>query len=323
MAKEMSEANILRELEPVVENRLNWHLSKVTKWNPHDYVPWSEGGNYYALGGEDWEPSQSRLGSAAMSAMYINLLTEDNLPSYNRVITETFGYGLDNPWAAWVDRWTAEEARHGISMRDFLVVTRAIDPVELEYARIEQVTRHFRSDKSPLEGMAYVTMQELATRIAHRNTGRESEKDGEPLANKLLGRIALDENFHMIFYRETVKSAFEIAPNQMMQAVAKEVTEFQMPGTTIPGFEEHAKTISKAGIYDVPLHAYEVVEPTLKEWNVWHRDDLSGSGAEARDYLGKFIEETLSPFANKFINSWEKKGLKHPYLPRAKSRGAE
>ena len=314
------DAWVLRELEPVVEKRLNWHYSKVTKWNPHDYVPWSEGKNFYHLGGEDWEPTQSKLGTAAMSAMYVNLLTEDNLPSYHRVIADTFGYDIDKPWTAWVNRWTAEEARHGIAMRDFLVVTRAIDPVNLEQARLEQVTQHFQSDKSPLQGMAYVTMQELATRISHRNTGKESEKDGEPLANKLLARIALDENYHMIFYRELVKSAFEVAPNEMMQAVANEVINFQMPGTTIPDFGNHAKIISKAGIYDIPLHAYEVVEPTLDQWNVWDREDLTGEGAKARDDLDQFLKSTLYPLADTFIESWKNRGVKHPNLPAAKQR---
>ena len=133
----------------------------------------------------------------------------------------------------------------------------------------------------------------------------------------------MDENLHMIFYRETVKSAFEIAPNQMMKAVANQVIGFQMPGTTIPDFGTHAKTISKAGIYDVPLHAYEVVEPTLKEWNVWNREDLTGEGARARDDLGKFIKEGLNPLADGFIASWDRKGLQHPYLPKAKARSAE
>ncbi len=320
MTAEKDTAWILKELEPVVEERLNWHLDKTSNWNPHDYVPWSDGHNFYALGGEDWEPTQSKLGEAAMSAMYVNLLTEDNLPSYHRVIAKTFGYDEDNPWTAWVNRWTAEEGRHSIAMRDFLVVTRAIDPVNLEQARIDQVTQHFNSDKSPLEAMAYVTMQELATRIAHRNTGLESEKDGEPLANNLLKRIALDENYHMIFYRELVKAAFEVAPNDMMQAVAKEVMNFQMPGTTIREFGRHAVTIANAGIYDVPLHALEVVKPTMKLWNIEKRTDVTGEGAEAQEKLGRFLNNKLYPLANNLVSGWKSKSDQHPYLPLSEQR---
>ena len=66
--------------------------------------------------------------------MVTNLLTEDNLPSYHRAIAEHFS--LDDAWGAWVNRWTVEESRHGIALRDYLVVTRAVDPNALEQARI-------------------------------------------------------------------------------------------------------------------------------------------------------------------------------------------
>jgi acyl-[acyl-carrier-protein] desaturase len=39
-----------------------------------------------------------------------------------------------------VNRWTVEVNRHGIALRDYLIVTRAVDPIALEQARIEQMT---------------------------------------------------------------------------------------------------------------------------------------------------------------------------------------
>ena len=258
-------------------------------WHPHDYVPWTDGKNFAYLGGEDWDLTQSKLGHAARAAMYVNLLTEDNLPSYHREISTVFG--RDSAWGTWVDRWTAEEGKHSIAMRDFLIVTRAINPIELEQGRMAQVTAHYTSgDKTPLQAVAYVTMQELATRIAHRNTGLESKKDGDELANKLLGRIAMDENLHMLFYRNIGTAAFTIAPDEMMQALAKEIIEFQMPGaTTIPGFWANAAVIADAEIYDLNIHANKIIKPTLDHWNVWNREDLSGEGAAAREKLGRFI----------------------------------
>ena len=132
MSKDLTDLQLLHELEPVVEKNLNRHLSMRKDWNPHDYIPWSDGKNYYALGGQDWDPEQSQLSEVAQVAMLQNLLTEDNLPSYHREIAMNFG--MDGPWGQWVNRWTAEENRHGIALRDYLVVTRAIDPVELETA---------------------------------------------------------------------------------------------------------------------------------------------------------------------------------------------
>ena len=289
MTKESNRTNILRELEPVVDSELNRHLRQTDDWNPHDYVPWSDGENFAYLGGKDWEPVQSKLGEVARTAMYVNLLTEDNLPSYHREIATTFT--RDSAWGEWVGRWTAEEARHGISMRDYLVVTRAIDPVALEQARMQHMTAGYDSgDKSPLEAIAYVTMQELATRIAHRNTGKESLKDGDELADKLLGRIAKDENLHMVFYRNLGRAALDVAPNEMMRAITKEVQQFAMPGATIPNFRRHSVMIAKAGIYDLKQHVEEVLEPTLKYWKVNEREDLRDDGEQARDELKATLE---------------------------------
>lgn len=305
MAKEIGTTNILRELEPVVESELNRHLRQTEDWNPHDYVPWSDGENFAYLGGRDWEPTQSRLGGVARTAMYVNLLTEDNLPSYHREIATTFG--RDSAWGEWVGRWTAEEARHGISMRDYLVVTRAIDPVALEQARMQHMTAGYDSgDKSPLEAIAYVTMQELATRIAHRNTGKESLKDGDELADKLLTRIAKDENLHMVFYRNLGRAALDVAPNEMMRAITSEIQNFAMPGATIPDFRKHAVTIAKAGIYDLQQHVNEVVEPTLKFWKIDKREDLSDDGAAAREEL-YFTLDSLKKAAERFAESRERR----------------
>ncbi|HTH71736.1 MAG TPA: acyl-ACP desaturase, partial [Candidatus Pristimantibacillus sp.] len=207
------EIGVLHELEPVVAANLNRHEATAKLWHPHDFVPWDEGRNFAAMGGEDWDPSQSRLSDDAQMALILNLLTEDNLPSYHHIIAEQFG--LDGPWGQWVGRWTAEENRHAIVIRDFLVVTRAVDPVDLEKMRMEHMTRGYKTEreKTPLETLAYVTFQELATRMSHRNTGAICN---DPDADRMLARVAADENLHMLFYRNLVEAALEIAPDEMM-----------------------------------------------------------------------------------------------------------
>src|SRR5271156_2832083 len=202
MSAELTNLQLLQELEPVVEKNINRHLSMHKNWNPHDYIPWSDGKNYYALGGQDWEPGQSQLSDVAQVAMVQNLMTEDNLPSYHREIAMNFS--MDGPWGYWVNRWTAEENRHGIALRDYLVVTRAVDPVELEKLRLEVVNRGFSPGQNQqgdllsenlFDSIVYVTFQELATRVSHRNTGKACN---EPIADQLLAKISQDENLHMI-----------------------------------------------------------------------------------------------------------------------------
>jgi acyl-[acyl-carrier-protein] desaturase len=292
---------LLTELEPVVAQNLDRHLGLAKEWHPHDYIPWSEGRDFAFLGGEDWSPEQSRLDETAKAAMITNLLTEDNLPSYHREIATNFG--RDGAWGTWVGRWTAEENRHGIALRDYLVVTRGVDPVELERARMDYMTTGYDSgDKTPLEAIAYVSFQELATRVSHRNTGRAT---GDPIADKLLGRIATDENLHMVFYRNLMAAAFDVAPDLAMQAVTKEVTDFQMPGATMANFRRHSMLIAKAGIYDLRLHHDEVVSPVLRAWKVFDRTDLGPVGEQAREELARFLEG-LDAQATRFVESRER-----------------
>jgi acyl-[acyl-carrier-protein] desaturase len=301
MSQTSPHAAVLHELEPVVAENLDRHIAIAKEWHPHDYVPWDEGRNFAFLGGEDWSPEQSRLDESAKAAMFVNLLTEDNLPSYHREIATRFG--RDGAWGQWVGRWTAEENRHGVALRDYLVVTRGVDPVALERARMDYMTLGYDSgDKTPLEALAYVSFQELATRVSHRNTGRATS---DPIADKLLARIATDENLHMVFYRNLMAAAFEIDPDLAMQAVTKEVVGFEMPGATMTGFRKNSMIIAKAGIYDLRLHHDDVVSPVLRAWRVFERTDLGPAGEKAREELAAFLSG-LDAQATRFVESRER-----------------
>ncbi|QIV82810.1 acyl-ACP desaturase [Mycolicibacterium frederiksbergense] len=293
MQKPMADAVLLHELESIAEDNVNRHLATTKDWYPHDYVPWQEGRNFAATGGADWEPGQSSLGEVARAAMITNLLTEDNLPSYHRQAAGSFSQ--DGPWGAWVNRWTAEENRHGIAIRDYLVVTRAVDLAALERARMEHVTNGFAATKEELSkydsdflmSVAYVTFQELATRVSHRNTGRVCD---DPIADRLLSRIAADENLHMIFYRNICDAALDLSPDQTLDAVAAVVENFRMPGQGMPDFRRNGVIMAKHGIYDLRQHLDEVVVPVLRKWRIFDRTDFSAHGEARRDQLAAFLE---------------------------------
>ena len=278
---------LLHDLEPVVTENLNRHLAVAKEWMPHEYVPWSLGRDYADLGGQAWDPEQSRLSPIAQTALEVNLLTEDNLPSYHREIERAFG--RDSAWGTWVHRWTAEEGRHAYCIRDYLLVTRGVDPVELERARMQVMQTGYNTQDAPLlRVLAYVSFQELATRISHRNTGRYAE---DPIAERLLTRVSTDENLHMVFYRNLVKAALEISPGPTLRAITDEVTNFHMPGIVIPGFARKAALIAKAGIYDLRIHHDEVIWPLLRQWGVFDLGSLDGEGEKACAELADFLTE--------------------------------
>jgi acyl-[acyl-carrier-protein] desaturase len=285
----LDQTALLIELEPVVATNLDRHLSLAREWFPHEYVPWSEGRTFDGiLGGEPWREDDSELPDVARTALIVNLLTEDNLPSYHHEIATLFG--RDGAWGTWVHRWTAEEGRHGIAIRDYLTVSRAVDPVALERARMVHMQAGYANahDDEVLHSVAYVAFQELATRISHRNTGKAT---GDPIAEQLLARVAADENLHMVFYRNLLAAAFDLEPNSAMRAVADVVAGFEMPGANIEGFGRKALSIALAGIYDLRQHRDEVLQPVLRQWNVWDRTGLDAEGEKAREQLATQMQD--------------------------------
>ena len=288
-AKPMTQTQMLLELEQVVEENLNRHLTVAKEWFPHEYVPWSDGRNFDGpLNGDPWSPEDSKMSDVARSALIVNLLTEDNLPSYHHEIAILFG--RDAAWGDWVHRWTAEEGRHGIAIRDYLLTSRAVDPVQLEQLRMQHMSTGYESAHSEdlVRSLAYVSFQELATRVSHRNTGKITD---DPVADQLLARVAADENLHMIFYRNLLKGALELSPNATMRAITDVVTTFQMPGTDIAGFQRKAVEMAIAGVYDRRQHRDEVVAPVLRFWNVFEIEGLDAEGEQARTELSDFMDE--------------------------------
>jgi acyl-[acyl-carrier-protein] desaturase len=295
----ITEHQLLVELEPVVEGELNRHMQQAREWFPHEYIPWSVGEDFAGpLDGKEWSPTELRFSDAARTSLIVNLLTEDNLPSYHHEIATIFG--RDGAWGEWVGRWTAEEGRHGTAIRDYLLVTRSVDPIELERARMTHMTVGFEAiHPGVLAGLSYVSFQELATRVSHRNTGIATQ---DPFAEQLLARIALDENLHMVFYRNVLAAAFEIAPDMTMRAVTNSVRDFAMPGHGIEGFERKAVQIAVAGIYDIRQHRDEVVMPVLRKWGCLDRTDFGEVGQQARDELVLLLdamEQTAIRFEEK------------------------
>ncbi|WP_280300240.1 acyl-ACP desaturase [Nocardia neocaledoniensis] len=295
MPRDLTQREILTELEPVAESCLNSHLGMSKDWQPHDYIPWEQGRNFAMLGGIDWEPEQSTLSEVAKAAMITNLLTEDNLPSYHREISQNFS--RDGAWGTWVGRWTAEEMRHSTVIRDYLVVTRGVDPVRLESARMRHMTTGFSagtdaadpdSGAGLLYSVAYVSFQELATRVTHRNTGKVCDDD---IADRMLQRIAADENLHMIFYRSVCAAALDLVPDQAIEAIDTIVCNFQMPGAGMPDFRRHGVLMAKHGVYDLRQHLEEVLNPVLRQWNIFERDDFTARGERARDHLAAFLDD--------------------------------
>jgi acyl-[acyl-carrier-protein] desaturase len=250
------------------------------------------------------------ISDGVRSALIVNILTEDNLPYYFRTIERMFGAG--DAWGTWARRWTAEEGRHSMVIYGYLMATRAVDPKELERARMIQVSNGLIPEPaSAHQGFAYVAMQELATRISHRNTGTLLN---DKVGYDVMMRVAGDENRHHLFYRDITKAAIEVDPSGMVSAITKEVLDFEMPGTGIPNFKQHAAAIAKLGIYDFTSHYEQVLVPlVLRAWNVENITGLSDEAERDRDKLLTQLAK-IERVAKRLA---ERQGAKEPALSQS------
>jgi acyl-[acyl-carrier-protein] desaturase len=275
----MDDATLLAELLPTAERLVDRHLGMAKEWFPHDLVQWRARPAPGTSGDGDLPPGVA-------SALFVNVLTEDNLPYYFASIDTLFG--RDGAWGYWTRRWTAEEGRHSIVLRDYLIMSGRLDADVLERARMTQVIGGVSPQPTSIaDAFAYLALQELATRIAHHNTGK-ALPDTEGYS--VMKRVAADENLHYLFYRDLVTAALDIDPSGMVEAIKRQVLTFEMPGTGIPGFAAHAKAIAGAGIYDLAVHHDSILKPVvLGHWNLAERQGLSPAAEAAQRRLLQFI----------------------------------
>ena len=253
------QSRLIRDLEPAVAIEIERHIRTTREWYPHEYVPWSEGRTFAGpLNGDAWEAKDSKLTAVAQDSLVLNLLTEDNLPSYH---------------------------------------------TEIAFATSRDVAWNYQTPypNDMLHTIAYVTFQELATRISHRNTGRISD---DPICEGMLARVALDENLHMLFYRNLLAEAIKLEPNAAMRAITDVLVNFQMPGAGMPGWGRKSVQIALAGIYDLKLHLEDVVMPVLRAWGIFELTTLTGEGAKAREELAEFLKKASADVAT-FVDKRE------------------
>ena len=278
----MNEIDLLHELAPEAERLLERHIASSKEWFPHELVPWDEVIKHDPR--DEWDPEYRPMPDPVRRALFVNLLTEDNLPYYTTDITRLFG--VDHAWGAWNRRWTAEEGRHSIVIRDFLTVTGALDAKVMERGRMQHAEYGFHQPiGGAADGFVYVALQELATRISHWNTGKLME---DKAGNDVMKRVAADENMHYLFYKDVATAALALDPSAMVLAMERQVRCFQMPGAGIDDFSNHAKAIAQAGIYDLGIHHDHILVPViLRAWQLEAVEGLSAEAEEARERLVK------------------------------------
>ena len=168
-----SDTRLLYALEEAVETEINRHLTVAKEWMPHEYVPWTQGRDFDGCwAARRGRPTSRRSrdrpdvarGQPAHRGQPAELPPRDRHALRPRRRLGHLGPPLDR---------RGGPARASSSATTCSSPAR-VDPVELEraadgaHARASSPTTRTAAPRR----CAYVSFQELATRISHRNTGR-------------------------------------------------------------------------------------------------------------------------------------------------------
>lgn len=251
------------ELEPVVEVNMDRHLNTEELWFAHDYVPFERGENFAFLGGRDWDASQVTLPTPITDACEIMLLLKDNLAGHHRELVEHFI--LEEWWGRWLGRWTAEEHLHAIALREYLVVTREVDPTANEEARVQHVMKGYRGDMySQVETLVYMAFTERTHAVFCGNLAAQVE---EPVLAGLVDRIAGDEARHELFFSNLVAHCLGYTRAETIAAIAARAADLQVVGADIDGYRDKVQNVAQAGIFG-PDQLRRAISDRITAWGL-------------------------------------------------------
>jgi acyl-[acyl-carrier-protein] desaturase len=173
------------------------------------------------------------------------LLLKDNLAGHHRELVEHFI--LEEWWGRWLGRWTAEEHLHAIALREYLVVTREVDPTANEEARVQYVMKGYRADMySQVETLVYMAFTERTHAVFSANLSAQIE---EPVLAGLIDRIRRDEERHELFFSNLVAHCLQYTRDETIAAIAARAADLQVVGADIDAYQDKVQKVADAGIF--------------------------------------------------------------------------
>lgn len=281
-AETLSKIEVLADLEPIVRDLTAVHEDKRILWFPSELLAPPPGEDPDAHLKQLRERARG-ISEPARVALALNLLTEEGLPHFHRLLAVYLG---DNSfWNTWTNLWTAEEDRHGAVLHDYAHDARVFDSLALEKLQFEYMRRGFDPewDKDPYRVFVYTSLQERATQVSHANTGKLAGAY-EPNIGMILQNVAKEEARHYTFYRTIFKEVLKRDPNQGLESAAKIMPAIDMPGVSMPNFREFADVVRRAGIYG-PRDYLKIVEEQIKFWAIETLEGLNEAGKKAQEKI--------------------------------------
>jgi acyl-[acyl-carrier-protein] desaturase len=278
----LARVEVLADLEPLVDELMTTHESKRILWFPSELLapaPDTDPEVYV----RSLRARCEGISLPARVALALNLLTEEGLPHFHRLLAVYLGN--DSFWGKWTNLWTAEEDRHGAVLHDYMHDSRILDNPVLERMQFEYIRSGFQPawDKDPYRVFVYTSLQERATQVSHANTGKLAGAS-EPLIGEVLSNVAKEEARHYTFYRAIFKAVLDRDPNRALISAAEIMPSIEMPGVTMPHFRDMADVVRRAGIYG-PRDYLKIVEELIRFWAIEAVTGLDEFGKKAQDKI--------------------------------------
>src|ERR1700750_2670162 len=161
-ADTLAKVEVLDDLEEVVHALMDSHEAKRVLWFPSELLAPPPDTDPEAHGRALRARAQG-ISLPARIALALNLLTEEGLPHFHRLLAVYLGG--DTIWAKWNNLWTAEEDRHGAILHDYTRDAGVFDPVVIEKMQFDYIKAGFEPewDKDPYRVFVYTSLQERAT----------------------------------------------------------------------------------------------------------------------------------------------------------------
>lgn len=284
VANTQAQSEVLAGIEPDVAQLMQRHIEARRLWFPNDFLSADEVIDDEQLRELNAIPERAKgIPDAVRVALALNLLTEEGLPHFHRLVAVYLGE--DNAWQQWNYLWTAEEDRHGCALHDYVRTARIFDMGAFEKLQFKYVEAGFNPawHGDPYRLLAYTSLQERATQAAHANTARAAGKY-EPLIQRILAHISADESRHFRFYRDVFGILLQRDTSRALQSALTVVPNLAMPGHTIDGYMEMADVVRRAGIYG-PRDYLRLVIEVLDHWDVANLEPEDAEGRAAQDKL--------------------------------------
>lgn len=261
---------ILTAINPVIRGVYEDHIRKQQLWMPSELLP----AKFKA----------APVPSSVTAMLVLNLLTEDGLPYFFGLLTKHLG--AEHAIWDWTRVWTGEEDRHGRALQLYLdqALTRE-QLIGVERLQYNYLKHGFWPDwgGDPVKLLAYVVLQELATKDSHLGIAIAA-KDHDDVLFSLMKKIAAEEAKHHMAYLKMFQAALEQDPTHALEALLFVIRNFAMPGNGIDGFSVLSEIQAHMNVFG-PMQFAEIVDEVALKLGIKNMLGLDASGEKAREEI--------------------------------------